>query len=227
MDPAGLAPFPRRRTIAEDAAGALRDAILSGALAPGDRLAEARLAAQVEVSRAPVREALAELEREGLVAFDHRGSARVVELAPADVEELVVMRVTLEVAATRLACGRITAGDRARLEGNLRATGAARRLADVSRLDLEFHRIVLEAAGNRRLLAAWDGLRSQLLLGLSRFHRTIEIRTKHARELTSEGHAGLLALLLDGPTRKAETAARAHAESWLREVRQIASQGTP
>ena len=227
MSRAVLAAFPRRRTVAEDALAALRDAILTGSLGPGDVLAEARLAAQFAVSRAPVREALAELGREGLVEFDRRGSARVVELMPEDVAELVLLRVTIEPVAARLACGRLGPADRDRLEDNLRQTRAARRLADVSRLDLEFHRAVLVAAGNRRLLSAWEALQFQVLLCLSRYLRTVEVKTRHVRELVVTSHAGLLATLVDGPPRRAEAAARAHVGDWLEEVRQVAPGHAP
>ena len=222
MNSAELAPFPRRRTVAEDAVDALRDAILAGTLGPGDRLVEARLAAQFATSRAPVREALAELGREGLVESDSRGSARVVTLTAEDVAELVLMRVTLEPVAARLACGRLAPADRDRLEENLRETRAAKRLEDVGRLDLEFHRAVLVAAGNGRLLAAWEALQFQVLLCLSRYLRTVEVKTRHVREIVVTTHTELLATLVDGPPRRAEAAARAHVGNWLDEVRQLA-----
>jgi DNA-binding GntR family transcriptional regulator len=70
----------------------LRKAILSGAFAGGDHLVESRLAAQLGVSRAPVREAMFQLEREGLLQFDEGGAALVKELKRADMEEIFALR---------------------------------------------------------------------------------------------------------------------------------------
>ena len=65
------------------------------------------LALQLGISRAPVREALVELEQEGLVAFDHRGRSRVRNFTEEDFEAVFSMRCTLEVMAARLVTARV------------------------------------------------------------------------------------------------------------------------
>src|SRR5262245_56921139 len=85
-----------RRTISDDALDTLRKAVIAGAFAPGDHIAEGALAQQLGVSRAPVREAMLQLEREGLLVFDKRGAALVKKFTDEDFEEIFSLRLTLE-----------------------------------------------------------------------------------------------------------------------------------
>ncbi len=93
--------------IANSTAAHLADAIRSdinrGRWRDGDTLRQEELAAQFSVSRIPVREALALLQSEGLVAIQTHRGARVVQLSPADVGEIFDLRVLLETRALRLA----------------------------------------------------------------------------------------------------------------------------
>jgi DNA-binding GntR family transcriptional regulator len=80
---------------------ALREAILSGDLRPGERLRQEPLADQLRVSRIPLRDALRRLETEGLVQFGPRRGAHVTALAPDDVREIYELRILLEERAIR------------------------------------------------------------------------------------------------------------------------------
>src|SRR5579884_174697 len=91
---AGLKP-PTRKTLADGAADSLRNAIVQGIFRPGQRLTEMHLADHLQVSRAPVREALACLEQEGLVSRTPGGGALVARLSPADIEEVCTLRMAL------------------------------------------------------------------------------------------------------------------------------------
>ena len=86
----------------------LRDAIINGEYPPGTHLVESELCARFKVSRTPVREALAELEKEGFVRITPASGARVVELSIEDVSHIYDMLIVLEGAASRLACDRMT-----------------------------------------------------------------------------------------------------------------------
>src|SRR3954453_9479146 len=77
------------------------DAILNGLFQPGARLVEANIAEQLGVSRAPVREALVSLEREGIVASLPRRGYFVIDFTEKDIEELYSLRRLLEVEALR------------------------------------------------------------------------------------------------------------------------------
>jgi DNA-binding GntR family transcriptional regulator len=105
------------RTLSAEQAvtAALRTAILSGRLAPGQRLAQAELAEQLGVSRIPLRDALRRLEEEALVKIDGRRGAWVTVLSMRDVAEIYEMRIMLEARCVRYAVENLTDEDVARL----------------------------------------------------------------------------------------------------------------
>lgn len=96
------------RSAEETATRALRSAILQGVLAPGQRLRQVDLAAQLGVSRIPLRDAFRRLEAEGLVYIDGRRGARVATLTADEVSEIYETRTLLEVHCIRLAVRNIT-----------------------------------------------------------------------------------------------------------------------
>src|SRR3954452_10687708 len=95
---------------------ALHRAIVSGALGPGQRVNEAEIARQMQISRAPVREAIRQLERDGLLVSLPRRGTIVATLAPTDVEEIFTLRADLEARAMVRALDRLTRDDLANLE---------------------------------------------------------------------------------------------------------------
>src|SRR5437879_5426292 len=162
---ATLAP-PSKEALADAVVERLRRTILEGHVAPGEPLREERLAAALEVSRGPVREALLQLEREGLVLRrPHRGAV-VARLSRRDLEEVFSLRLALERLAFHWAARRATPDDVARLEASVRVQ-AKQLPGNVSRqraaaLDLEFHDIVYDAARHERLHRFWSNLRPQV-----------------------------------------------------------------
>ena len=94
---------------------ALRDAILSGELRPGDRLRQEHLAEQLRVSRIPLRDALRRLESEGLVRIGRNRGAEVSSLTSADVKEIYAIRIALETELVHAAIGALTEADVAKL----------------------------------------------------------------------------------------------------------------
>ncbi|WP_237477440.1 GntR family transcriptional regulator [Lichenibacterium dinghuense] len=164
-----LARLPRV-TLAGQVAGAIRDAVLSGAFAPGQQMNEAELAVRFAVSRGPVREALQRLVQEGLlVSHPHRG-VFVVELTEADLADVYLAREAIEATALR----RIAAlPDRAALAPRLDAevarmdaAAAARDWTAVAAADLAFHRALVEAAGSPRLSRMYDTVQAETRLCL-------------------------------------------------------------
>src|SRR5687768_6198131 len=110
-----LAPSPRS-TLAQDVLDRLRRAILSGELPAGAPLPEASTASKLGVSRVPVREALVQLERQGLVVFDVTGRGAVRRFTLEDVQELLSLRAALQGLAARRAAEKATPQDVARLK---------------------------------------------------------------------------------------------------------------
>src|SRR5947209_7843511 len=99
-NPARLTP-PKRLSLGQTVADVLRDAILSGRFPPGQRIAQAAVAAELGVSQTTVRDALAALEHEGLVRRGAHQGATVTRLSQEDIDEIVSLRSTLEGMAIR------------------------------------------------------------------------------------------------------------------------------
>jgi GntR family transcriptional regulator, gluconate operon transcriptional repressor len=154
-----MKPIQAPRPLAEDAAERIRDEILSGRLTRGERLVEARIAGQLQVSRGPVREAFKLLRAEGLLQEEPRRGTYVVSLSPNDVRDLYDLRAAVEARAAKLVARSHTDADVALLGSKLDALAAAAVAGDlraVSRADLEFHEAVARLSGNGRLLAAFQ-----------------------------------------------------------------------
>lgn len=197
----------------DHAADRLRGDVLDGTLAPGELLAEAAVARRFGVSRVPVREALFDLEREGLVKFSASGRAYVREFTARDFEELYVLRLTLEPLASRLAAPHL-AKDAGAIERNIEATGRAESLPEVTRLDLDFHELILAASGNARLAKVWKSLRPELELWLSRLHRAHQTQTHSTRGETVKAHRELLDCFRQRSPTACERESRQHIQSW-------------
>lgn len=206
-------PLGHAPTLAESVVLRLRQEIVDGRLMPGTRLAEAAVAKRLGVSRVPVREALAVLEREGLVEFGPTGRAMVKALRPADFEELYTLRLALEPLAARLAALSL-AGDAGALRANVEATEKARSVPEVTRLDLDFHEIILAASGNGRLLKLWRSLRGELELWLGRMHRQHQFHTRDTQRETVGAHLLILERFRTGTPEACEKLMREHILGW-------------
>jgi DNA-binding GntR family transcriptional regulator len=138
--------------VKEQLADHLRDEIVRGAFEPGERLRLDDIAARFEVSTMPVREALRELESEGLVTiYPHRGAV-VTELTAEDIEDIYDIRATLEAMATRLAIPRMTEAiceDLASIVEQM--DGQLGHVATLVKLNHRFHSTLYAASGRRHL----------------------------------------------------------------------------
>ena len=139
----------------------LRSKIVSGHFPQGTALAEPTLAEHFQTSRAPVREALIALEREGLVSFEKTGRTRVRTIGAKDIREIMEARAALESMAASLANRNWTAADTEFVAKNIDAQEKARSLSELSRLDIDLHHRVMLRSDNLRLLQLWEPLRWQ------------------------------------------------------------------
>lgn len=145
---------PPSRTLADVVTGRLREAILSGHIAPGQELRQEQIAARFGVSRVPVREALRALAAEGLVTLRSHHSASITVLSRSEVQELVVIAGALDLAALEEAVSRLTESDLDRMQRCLEAMEALENCPSKwLALNLEFHLIPTEASGWSRLRA--------------------------------------------------------------------------
>jgi DNA-binding GntR family transcriptional regulator len=209
-------PAPtQRRNLAREVLLALRTEIISGKLQPGNPLAEPVLAKQFGSSRAPVREALIELEREGLVQFEPTGRTKVRTLTERDFAEIREARMALESMAARRAAAMWTPQDSEYIEGNITRQEEASTLAELSNLDVELHAHVMRTAGNQRLLALWQNIRSQFEMCLAFTHRLQQTLGFKPRQITVTSHRVLLAALASGNPEVAAQKMSAHIENSL------------
>ena len=158
-----LVPRPYRR----DAAEMLRAAILDGTLASGSPLVERRIAEEMGISRAPVREALRKLEEDGLVVTLPYKGTYVTRVTPRMVDEILSLRTVLEGFAAERALSRLLSPDAARLAELQAGMVAAARREDqdaIVELHMAFHRTFYEFADHELLLQFWNTMEGQLRL---------------------------------------------------------------
>ncbi|WP_438485467.1 GntR family transcriptional regulator [Streptomyces sp. S186] len=144
---------------------AIRDDIVSGALAPGSRLIEDILAARYGVSRVPVREALRTLQSEGFVTTRHHAGACVAELTEQEAADLLDLRALVEPLGAARAAARRTSAHLKVLRGLVRLGRERARHghpADLRQLDGWFHETLAQAAGSPSLTALLTQLRRKI-----------------------------------------------------------------
>jgi DNA-binding GntR family transcriptional regulator len=202
----------RRPTLTEEAYTAIKRRIICLALPPGAPFTEARLAAELSLSKTPVREALARLHREGFVDVTARSGYSVAPVTLKDVRDLFALRILLEGEAARLAAS--AAPD----PGQLRLLEEAARtsydpndsdsIARFLRANTEFHTAVARVAKNERLV----GVLEQVLDQMERvFHLGLS-RTTSGDENVRD-HQQLVKAILRGDCELARRTATAHIRS--------------
>ncbi len=206
-------------TTADAAYLALRQSILQGDLAPGERLRSDALANELKVSRTPVREALRKLEAEGLV--QRSGSGLIVrEFTEHDLTELFYVREALEGMAARLAAENATRDEIAEIRellDDMETVNQRGELVALRPLTAEYHRMVGRAAHNGRLLQSLENL-----LGHVRQMQTSTLLNVKGRASEAiKEHRELLEAIEARDADRAETIARAHRRKTLGLRRQL------
>lgn len=198
----GESHSPLRRLVVDS----LRDRILAGSLAAGERLVEGRLSEELGVSRMPVREALRQLAAEGLVTIEPRRGATVTAFSDEQVRELVEVRATLEALNAKLAAKRHDPAKIAELEAIL-SEGV--RLADTAepltlmRLNERFHEALANIAANSVLSDTMRSLRDRTALLF------VPLNRGRGRQNWEE-HAAILRAVIDGDAELAALLATRH-----------------
>ncbi|WP_213975042.1 GntR family transcriptional regulator [Tepidanaerobacter acetatoxydans] len=187
---------------------AMREAILSGKLKPGERLMEVQLAEEMGVSRTPVREAIRKLELEGLVVMVPRKGAYVAGLTLKDVAEVFEIRSSLEGLAAALAADRITDEEVEALDNILKEISEAVAKGDIDKVikkDGEFHQILFSASRNSRLAQMINNLKEQI----DRFRVQSFSNPVRLKSVLSE-HKEILDAIKQGDIENAEKLAKEH-----------------
>ena len=160
LDP--VQKVPLSRLVAER----IREGILKGSIRPGQGLTEEDLAQMLGVSRSPVRQALVQLEYEGLIRRDQNQVATVVTMSAGDIEEVCSFRLALEALAIRYAINRTRPEELEVLDRILRQHSECARsgeaLVRLVELDLAFHEQLVRMSGHTRVMAAWQSIKYQI-----------------------------------------------------------------
>ncbi|UOM34357.1 GntR family transcriptional regulator [Acuticoccus sp. I52.16.1] len=193
----------------------LRDMIIRGDLAPGSRIVERTLCARLHVSRTPMREALKLLEIDGLIEISQNRGARVLEFTPGEALELFEVLSSLEGVAAELATQRMTesmASYIGTLHEAMRTHYTARDRDAYFDCNSLIHEAIVEAAGNRTLLATWHSLmrraqrgRYMAIVSATRWHQAMDehealMAALHARDAAEAGRVWRLHLMHTGET---------------------------
>jgi DNA-binding GntR family transcriptional regulator len=150
-----IAPYSKKDRVVL----AIREAIVSGKMQPGDAIVEGRVARQLGVGQPLVREALIDLEHQGFVQRVPYKGTSVTKLSPADVEQIQDLRIELESLVVERARARVGPSDikemREIVDG-MRQAAAKKDLGRFNEHDLAFHRALWQLAGNRYLADALE-----------------------------------------------------------------------
>jgi DNA-binding GntR family transcriptional regulator len=183
-------------------------AILTGKIVSGTRLVESSLAAEMGVSRTPIREALHKLDLEELVHSIPRAGYLVNDMTEYDIEDLFSTRTAIEQLAARWALDKITAEEVEKIESNLKKTdrilkdGMNRKMID---LDTEFHEIICKASRSKRLYQISQILREHML--------KFRIACLHLPEIAKrarDGHLEILKAIKSKDSQKVDDSIQQH-----------------
>ena len=200
-----------RTVLREQVKRLLLERILSGEYAPGERLVETRIAQELGLSQAPVREALRDLQLLRLVESEPFRGSWVREVRDDELAEVYPIRAALEEVAARAAAPAF-AGDVGALEGEIHGMATAKTLSEQVEHDVRFHELIVEASGNKRLLELWKSLEVEARTAIS------AVRTGLEPSDAARLHQPILEALRAGDAEEAGRRIRDHVEEFGRMV---------
>jgi DNA-binding GntR family transcriptional regulator len=221
MSTVDFAGTPRR--LSDQLASYLRGEIYSGRLRPGERLYEVELCKRLNVSRAPLREAILTLRTDGLVEVRPNRGATVTRFEDDDVREVFALRRLIEPLGARAAAERRDPDALESVERALEEMGYAIQRGDplqVAIAHASLHRAIAHASGMPRLAAFVDALCTQMLAS----HGTGYATDREATESLLQDHEPIVAALVAGDGDESEQRMRSHfrpVEPMLRAYRRL------
>lgn len=189
----------------------LRQAILKGELAPGERLMEVQLAERLGVSRTPIREAIRKLELEGLVLMIPRKGAEVAKISEKSLRDVLEVRRSLEELAIELACQRMTEEGIEELEEvqeEFRDAVIKGDAMEIAETDEAYHDIIYKGTNNDRLVQILNNLREQMYR-----YRLEYIKDEDKRQVLLFEHDNILKAIRQRKVEEAKTAMREHIDN--------------
>lgn len=195
---------PLREIVYEE----LKMQILTGKIVPGTRLMEVELAADMGVSRTPIREAIRKLEKEGLVTIEPRRGAYASQISVKDMVDILEVRQDMEGLAAYFASSRMTEEQMADLKRTSDSYNRAVAEGDMDSMiayDTRFHRIIVESCNNNILVHMIEQLQELVL----RFRYIYYDDFRRAENMPEE-HLQILEAIRDGRAEDARAAADIH-----------------
>lgn len=214
----GLGASIRRQSTTEQAAEAVRQAILSGRLLPGMPLREAALAAELGISRSTLREAARTLESEGLVRYQMNRGIVVADITGPDVADIYAARAAVELAAADALTARRDPAVYASLAGLVDQIERAFGRGDIAAVldgDRLFHATLVAAAGSPRLRRFYGQLQQEQRLALA-----LSERSRRELGRTADDHRQLLDALHGSPA-QARAQLTAHLQAGAAELQRL------
>jgi DNA-binding GntR family transcriptional regulator len=201
----------QKKSLREQALAALRAAITSGELEPGRHLVETELSEMLQISRGTLREALRQLEQEGLLSAGPRGRLSVRHLDAKEIRDIYSVRAALESLAARTLC---ELPDRQQVISSLKTAIEAMAAAEKASLqdrvesDLEFHRTLCRLTGNETLLHSWESLEGSIRMSIM-----FAGQDKGVMNMSVDRHYDIVAAIETGDASLARNTIREHMET--------------
>jgi len=213
----------RPKSLTDLAHDSIRQLIVGGELPMGAQLSESTLAAQLGISKTPVREALLRLRVDGLIDIQPQRGTFVFSLTPSQVEEICVFREAIEVTAVKLAMEADRAEMVKALQANVREMALARKARNFkafSHLDEVFHQTIVDHCGNAYLQQAHHLIASKIGALRARLPEDNE-QVDHCRQT----HATIVTLMRDGRIVSTQRALAQHIRDTLESYRAATNAG--
>src|ERR1700712_4041765 len=200
-----------KTSLREQALTALRKAITPGQIQPGTHLVETELSEALQISRGTLREAMRQLQQEGLISAGARGRLSVRHLDNKEIRDIFGVRCALESLAARELCvhpNRADAIQKLRDAVSDMEKWAASNLEDRIEADLRFHRTMCQLTGNETLLHSWSSLEGSIRMSIMFAGVDRAIKNMDAKR-----HLEIVDAIESGDPEKAAATVRAHMAS--------------
>ncbi len=202
---------PKNKSLRNDVTNEIINCIVKGELKPGDRIIEQYISDHMKISRAPVREALRDLESQGIIFTVERKGSFVAKMTDQDITELFSLRSVLEGFAARLATSKITTDNIQVLSEYTKKMKIAADNNDPQLFlenDINFHQLIITCANHRRLLKILNDVQAliRLFMAWSKFSmQSANLLLKEA-----ETHQEIISALEARDSVKAESITQSH-----------------
>jgi len=202
--------FPKRvpKVISHEVASDIKKAIIKGFIKPGEKINETKIAKDMGISRSPVREALQELKKEGVVINIPYKGTYVNLLGKKDVEDMYIIRGLLESYAVEFLIRNKDEAIIELLKQNVREIEKSvekKQKKELVKHDLQFHRNICNFTKNQKLINIWEEFQSQVEILIA-----LESGFYERFNLLATEHHELLSLILNGEIKKAQEKIKAH-----------------